>query len=90
MSLEDLTTQQLQEEIDRRDIARNRIVKRFTAEGDEIVSIRGRGLDTFSISKYYGDDDFESDSADEDLYFAMDDLPKLISIARAFQSAIGE
>jgi len=86
--LADIRTVDLKAEMERREAEMRSSCKHFTKDDGEIVEFQYVDGGTFVLNMYDDEEEFESKSEDAVYYFAMDDLPKLISTARAFQNVV--
>lgn len=82
--LEESTTQDLQRELDRRNESRMSISKEFITSNDNKFKI---SLDEDNDVKF---ETFDEDGCEiiEPTYLNFNDLPKLVSICRAFEAAV--
>ncbi len=88
MMLADIRTVDLKAEMERREAEMRQSCKHFTKDDGEIVEFQYLDNGTFAMNMYDDEDEFASESEDAVYYFAMEDLPKLISTARAFQNVV--
>lgn len=88
MMLADIRTEDLKAEMERREAELRQSSKHFTKDDGEIVEFQYVDNGTFVLNMYDDEEEFDRKSEDAVYYFAMDDLPKLISTARAFQNVV--
>ena len=88
MMLADIRTEDLKAEMERREAELRQSSKHFTKDDGEVFEFRYVDNGTFVLNMYDDEGEFEVQSEDAVYYFAMDDLPKLISTARAFQNVV--